>query len=76
MKVTLKEDSQDMAVEHSNALYLQECQNVLRANSQFVSAAPDKSRVHSMGVLNSPVVVLNCVAWGVPQESVTIGICS
>ena len=61
--------SLDMSVEQYNALYWQECCTTVGREPLQLSCAPDKSRVHRMGLLNCPFVTPgNALAWGPPQD--------
>jgi len=68
-RVELDEDSEDLPLARYNALYWQGCANHVTEKPLMVSAAPDKSRIHTMGVMMSPVVVGEKVAWACPQDS-------
>ncbi|CAK0898316.1 unnamed protein product [Prorocentrum cordatum] len=52
------------------ALYVKAAESLNKSNSmQFISHAPDKSRVHNFGILNTFFAMPNNVGfWGIPQD--------
>ena len=69
-KVELHSSAGDGAVSKQLAVYWQGVGEIITETPMFMSAAPDKSRVGSKGILNSPVVLpTNQLGWPCPQDS-------